>query len=507
MTTTKDRIIGNYILGDTLGEGGFARVKLGTHKDTGKKVAMKVLPKKHLDTTSSEFKQVKREIDALSNLNHANILRMYEVDWNAQYPKADGGNQDVLLIVLELAGGGELFDFLSYTGCFDERVARTYFHQLISGLKECHSQGIAHRDLKPENLLLDNEFVLKIADFGFAHMNSNDSAKHVMRTECGTKGYMAPEVLAGKAYDESADLFSAGVILFIMLAGFPPFQFATKQDWWFNKLMTDKHSLFWKAHERSAYFSDTAKDLVNKILSPEASKRITIDQIEEHDWFKGPVLSDEELREDLGARKEKVDREKRKEKANKKPGATKLIELGDSYIVNRAIIGPDGLPVQDPLLLIEKRRGAGSEEGKEVSALNVPETYASNAGMNAYTVFETKLEALTFLVAMHDLLEAIKAGPEFDKEHSCTIKATFTPKGPLMQPPADMLEEDNALSVMNVGSSEDAVAFTIRVFQSGSKKDTRVVVIRRMEGSSITFQRFFDELLDTLREWNYVADN
>jgi hypothetical protein len=510
MSNAQTREIGKYVLGDTLGEGGFARVKLGTNKETGERVALKVLAKKNLDTSSTEFKQVKREIDALTILQHPNILRMHEADWNAKYPRADGELQDVLLIVLELAGGGELFDFLSFTGCFDERVARTYFHQLIAGLKECHSNGIAHRDLKPENLLLNNDFVLKIADFGFAHFAAADAAKHVMRTECGTKGYMAPEVLNGKSYDESADLFSAGVILFIMLAGFPPFQFATKQDWWFNKLMSDKHSLFWKAHERSAYFSDSAKDLINKILAADATKRINIEAIENHDWFKGPVLSDEELREDLSARKQEVDRAKRREKANKKAGATKLIELGDSYIVNRAILGPDGLPLQDPLLMANKKGGAASEEGKDYD-LRQPDVFTEEASHGAYTVFETKLESVSIFAVMYELLEAIQCTHKFDMSQKCTINARFMPKNATMQVPRDLLEEDGMDPLLIEGmnrkmaqDSDNAIEFSIKVFQAENKADTRVVVVKRTSGSSQTFQQFFDEMLDSLEEWGYV---
>eukprot|EP00475_Leptophrys_vorax_P035391 TRINITY_DN582_c0_g1_i1.p1 TRINITY_DN582_c0_g1~~TRINITY_DN582_c0_g1_i1.p1 ORF type:complete len:518 (-),score=150.12 TRINITY_DN582_c0_g1_i1:50-1372(-) len=438
---------------------------------------------------------------------------MHEADWNAKYPRADGELQDVLLIVLELAGGGELFDFLSFTGCFDERVARTYFHQLISGLKECHSQGIAHRDLKPENLLLNKEFVLKIADFGFAHFQGNEQNKHTMRTECGTRGYMAPEVLAGKSYDESADIFSAGVILFIMLAGFPPFQHATKQDWWFNKLMNDKHALFWKAHERSAYFSDAAKDLINKILSNDAAKRITIEQIEEHEWFKGPVLSDEELREDLSSRKLEVDRVKKQEKANKKAGATKLIELGDSYIVNRAILGPDGLPLQDPLLLASKKAAAaaGANEDNKDYDPRQPELYTEEAGSGAHTVFETKLEAVSIFAVMYELLEAIQCTHKFDLSQRCTINARFMPKSSVMQVPKDLLEEEgmDALTIEGMNrkiaqDADNAIEFSIKVFQSDASESTRVVVVRRTQGSALTFQQFFDEMLETIEEWGYV---
>jgi len=295
-----------------------------------------------------------------------------------------------------------------------------------------------------------------------------------------------------------------------MLAGFPPFQVATKQDWWFNKIMSDKHSLFWKAHERSAYFSDAAKDLINKILSADPTKRIKIDQIEDHDWFKGPVLSGEELKEDLAARKEQVDRVKRKEKANKRAGGTKLIELGDSYTVNRSILGPDGLPLQDPLLVAQKKAGAGSEDAKD-SDLRLPETYTEEAGMGAFTVFETKLEPVAVLAVMNVLLEAINCTYKFDLTQKCTIESRFMPKNAGLQLPRDLLEDEGYDALMIEGlnhkmaqDTDNAIEFSIKVFQSATKADARVVVVRRTQGSALTFQQFFDELLDTLEEWGYV---
>lgn len=308
--------IGSYLIGPTLGEGGFSTVKLGMHETTKERVALKILKNKH-KMTDSIRKQVEREITAMTKIDHVNCLKMKEVLWNATYTKKNGKKLDVILIVLELATGGELFEFLSYTGYFGEPLARTYMLQLLSGLSHCHNKGIAHRDLKPENLLMDDKFRLKIADFGFSNIVT--TTQKVMHTECGTPGYMAPEMFLHKGYDgRVADVWSSGVILFIMLAGFPPFQRPSNSDWWFNKLSHGKNHLFWQAHCRNAVFSDSCKDLINKMLATDPAKRITVSQMAEHPWFKGSVMSAEDFNRELVKRKSAVDAVKAREKERKR---------------------------------------------------------------------------------------------------------------------------------------------------------------------------------------------
>jgi serine/threonine protein kinase len=304
--------------------------------------------------------------------------------------------------------------------------------------------------------------------------------------------------LSGKSYNESADIFSAGIILFIMLSGYPPFQYATKQDWWFNKIITGRHSLFWKAHERSAYFSDSAKDLLNKILTNEPATRITLEQIEEHEWFKGATLSAEELKEELGSRKREIDNLKAQRKVEKKP--TKFVEsLGDSYIVNRSILGPDGLPLKDPLL-------AANEQGGDMKENYEPEIFGEDSAMGAYTVFETQLQAPAILAVFNELLGAINCTVKFDASEKCTIHTKFTPKGGLMQIPKDLLEDEND-PFQALTATEEPVGFSIKIFQSNSNADARIVVVRRTEGSALTFQQLYDELTQTLAVWGYVKTN
>jgi len=338
------RKLGPYIVKETLGEGGFSKVKLGIHEKTGEKVALKLLKNKS-KLTKQARNQVEREVQSMTKIEHPNVLRMKEIDWECTWTKKNGKKQNVILIVLELATGGELFEFLSYTGFFEESIARTYFQQLMAGVDFCHSKGVAHRDLKPENLLLDDQFTLKLADFGFSNVVC--VTHNLMFTECGTPGYMAPEVAKGKGYDGAkADIWACGVILFIMLAGFPPFQKPSNSDWWFNKLSNNKHALFWQAHSRSAYFSDQTKDFINKILNPDPEKRITIADMKKHPWWKGATITHTSLQAELNRRKATVDSVKNKEKEKKKKEKQSL--QSDTVMRGDGDPSTDDLPSSPP---------------------------------------------------------------------------------------------------------------------------------------------------------------
>ena len=176
------------------------------------------------------------EIEALKNIRHQNVMKLYAYNLNAQYPKATGDAAkddthgktkssseqkyiDTILLVLEYAPGGELFDILYYTSALKEVVARTYFKQIINGLEACHNANVVHRDLKPQNLLLDSKFNLKIIDFGLSKIIRTDADAIMKTTYVGTRGYQAPELLLNQKYDAKCDIFSVGVILFILMAG------------------------------------------------------------------------------------------------------------------------------------------------------------------------------------------------------------------------------------------------------------------------------------------------
>ena len=140
----------------------------------------------------------------------------------------------------------EAADFLMYTGGFDVQVAASYFNQLLGALATAHSLGISHRDIKPENILLDAEFQLKLADFGLAAID-HDERLHM--TECGTRSYMAPEILAHRAYaGAKADVWSSGVVCSSCLLETASFQQATIDDWWYKAISAGNYDRFWRAH-------------------------------------------------------------------------------------------------------------------------------------------------------------------------------------------------------------------------------------------------------------------
>jgi len=171
-----------------------------------------------MDTDEAFIKKIINEARTMAELNHPNIVRLLENRIYEHIDKENGTKKPAISIALELATGGDLFDYVALSGRFNEATARFYFRQLIDALDYLHQRGFTHRDLKLENLLFDANFNLKIADFGFAAPVAGKDGSGTCKTQLGTKGYIAPEILENKPYiGTSVDLFACAVILFIMI--------------------------------------------------------------------------------------------------------------------------------------------------------------------------------------------------------------------------------------------------------------------------------------------------
>jgi len=270
-----------------LGKGGFSEVYAGEDSETGKRVALKMMF--DVQNDESTYKQTCDEIKMMRKLTHENLIKLLGYDLHASYR-----DRQCVILVQELAPNRELFEYLLHSKTtFSEQLVMYIGHQIFSAITFMHEKGIAHRDLKPENILLDKEFKLKIADFGFAKVFKKNDQQIKMRTELGTRGYMAPEISAGshipranrQSYNEKVDIFALGVIMFICFAGFPPFRQTNNEDWWFDKIIKKEWPYFWKAHERKAKFSKTSKTLLQKMLANKAEDRYTIQQCMKSDFI------------------------------------------------------------------------------------------------------------------------------------------------------------------------------------------------------------------------------
>lgn len=207
------------------------RVKCAYSHHIGNYVAIKVVDSKD---SKDSMKMIYTEIAVLQTISHPNVLHLMSVH-KIPYVKKSGRPSELTCLVLEYAEGGSISDLMAKKGLMSEIMTRTYFHQLASALAFCHSKGVYHRDIKPENMLLSPDFQLKICDFGLSCLRQDPD--ELLGTECGTRAYMAPEVLARKPYHGAkADCWSAGIVLFVMVSGNAPFKIAQRSDWWYTQL-------------------------------------------------------------------------------------------------------------------------------------------------------------------------------------------------------------------------------------------------------------------------------
>jgi len=269
-----------YELKKVIGRGAFSVVKEGIRKASGKRYAVKCISKKLID--KKELQLLEREIDIMKKLQHPNIIQLMEVIDTA----------DTLYLVLEFASGGELFDAIVNKGSYSEVDAAKIIRQILEAILFVHNHGIAHRDLKPENLLLvkddtGNE-IIKIADFGL----SKDFGQEQLQTSCGTPDYVAPEVLMGEPYDVAVDVWSIGVISYVLLCGFPPF-YGDSQKELFENIMSGRYDF---PDPEWTEVSDQAKNFIKRILVVDAEKRYTAQEALADDWMQENTGLKKEIR-------------------------------------------------------------------------------------------------------------------------------------------------------------------------------------------------------------------
>jgi serine/threonine protein kinase len=308
-------------------------VHLGKNSQTGRKAAIKIIKPEIIDNV--DMAEIEREIDVLKSMNHKNITKL--LDYGYVDLTTGGKSVEVYHIALEVAKGGELFDFISVTGHFTEDESRYFFHHLVAGMEYLHNQGISHRDLKPENILLDKHFNLVIADFGYASEKSNNV------TVVGTKDYMAPEILAEEPYNgKVADIFGMGLILFMMRAQSRAFLEASRSDSYYKSMTQNKPYKFWKAHEDmkecQGFFSEEFIDLVSSLMAFDPKQRPTISEIKAHPWFNQEIPSKDVIEQLFAQRKEILDEELR-EQAEQDPASHSFnIKIFEGKNVHRGIL-------------------------------------------------------------------------------------------------------------------------------------------------------------------------
>ncbi|KAL6544868.1 CBL-interacting serine/threonine-protein kinase 20 [Orobanche minor] len=256
-----------YEMGKLLGQGTFAKVHHARNLKTGQSVAIKIIDKEKIMRVGL-IDQIKREISVMGLVKHPNVVKLHEVM----------ASKSKIYFAMEYVRGGELFNKVA-KGRLKEDAARKYFQQLIAAVDFCHSRGVYHRDLKPENLLLDEFGNLKVSDFGLSALLNSKRQDGLLHTTCGTPAYVAPEVINKKGYDgEKADIWSCGVILFVLLAGYLPFQDSNLMEM-YRKICRGEFKC-------PQWFPPEVKKLLSRILSPNPNSRVTLSQIMENMWFK-----------------------------------------------------------------------------------------------------------------------------------------------------------------------------------------------------------------------------
>ncbi|XP_006021576.1 testis-specific serine/threonine-protein kinase 1-like [Alligator sinensis] len=260
-----------YIMGSNLGESSFAKVKSAYSEHLKFNVAVKITDRKRV---SAEFleKFLPRELEILANVNHCSIIKIYEIFETS----------GKVYIVMELCVHGDLLEFIKSNRGLPEGVARKMFRQLSCAVKYCHDLDIVHRDLKCDNILLDKDMNIKLSDFGFSKRCFWDENGRMIlsQTFCGSTAYAAPEVIQGIPYQPKVyDIWSLGVILYVMVCGFMPYDDSNVKR--MVRLQKERRVIF------PDFLTQECKDLIFRMLQPNVSHRLRIEDVLSHTWVQG----------------------------------------------------------------------------------------------------------------------------------------------------------------------------------------------------------------------------
>ena len=261
-----------YKYGRVIGRGSFGKVNIGLNILTGRIVAIKSFNKKNIINEASKNK-ILYETNLMRGLCHPSVTKILETFECEKY----------MLIIMEYISGGNLQNFVKKRRKLCEKTAKILFRQIIQGIRYIHSRGIVHRDIKLENILLDLNNIIKICDFGVGKLIKPNT---ILKDQCGTPVYMAPEILKGNGYKGfPVDVWSAGVALYIMLSGTLPFNKDKDHDLEYSILNNNIKEI--------KDISDEGNNLLKNILEKDPNKRYTCNQILEHPWLNSNLIDDE----------------------------------------------------------------------------------------------------------------------------------------------------------------------------------------------------------------------
>ncbi|KAF2499311.1 lanosterol 14-alpha-demethylase [Lophium mytilinum] len=370
-----------YTIQEQLGKGHFATVYLCVEKNSGMRYAVKKFEKRTGPGEKSRVDGLQQEIGVLMGVSHPTLLCLKDT-----YDEEDG-----VYLVLELAAEGELFNWIIMKQKLTEAEARKVFIQLFQGVKYLHERNIVHRDIKPENILLtDRELHVKLADFGLAKIIGEES---FTTTLCGTPSYVAPEILENSShrrYTRAVDVWSLGVVLYICLCGFPPFSdelYSAENPYTLSQQIKmgrfDYPSPYWDS------VGDPALDLIDRMLTVDVDKRITIEECLEHPWTTLREINPNDSTDGLTGAIAQLDFSKRKPQRER----TLLSKINDIR-VTRVIEAPEGL---NAVKVFEKNEAIPPRKTNGAKAGSVKEnTPAANRAPDEFVQMGGKGDQLLF---------------------------------------------------------------------------------------------------------------